>query len=329
MLYTQLKTQTPPPQIYENIFTAIAQAKHILLVMHKDPDGDTVGASLALAHYLDEIKKPFRIFCQEVPAAFYFLPSAAALLRAVTGDLTNAAFDLVIILDTSDLKRSGLQEYVTRTTPEPTIINIDHHATNNLYGHYNLVDAAASSTCEIVHGLLKSQNAHNKNIATCLLTGLLTDTGGFTNLATTASSLATAAQLLAYGVNLYQLTSKTINNQRLDALKLWGRALERLQPTTSGLAVTLITQQDLRECAVGEEAAEGISNFLNSLDAQTDAPAVLVLTELADGSIKGSLRTTHPLIDVSKLAILLGGGGHKKAAGFCINGCIATKKVQT
>jgi phosphoesterase RecJ-like protein len=167
---------------------------------------------------------------------------------------------------------------------------------------------------------LESVGGLNREIGTCLMTGLVTDTGGFTNLATTASSIDTASDLLGKGVNLRSITKRTLQNRSVATLHLWGRALERLSTHSSGLITTGITKKDMDECGANHAAIEGVANFLNTIDTAVAAKGVMVLAEPEDGLIKGSLRTTHPLIDVSKLATLLGGGGHKKAAGFSLPG---------
>ncbi len=313
--------------IYKNILAEINAASYVMLVMHQKPDGDTAGAALALAHYLDTIEKPHTCFCiDELSPGLRFLPGA----HKVTTDERHwhpetAGFDLVIVLDAGDLKYAGVADYIDALEHNHKIINIDHHATNAGYGHHQLVITDASSTCEIVHDLLDSIDALNKEMATCLMTGLVTDTGCFTNLATTASAIDTAGKLLLKGVNMKQITDRTMQNRNASTLKLWGRALERLHRDPNGLVTTVIRKSDIEECGADTEAVEGVANFLNSLDDETDAKAIMVLTERGDGIVKGSLRTTHPLMDVSKIATLFGGGGHTKAAGFTIAGQIVEK----
>ena len=295
-----------------------------MLVMHQQPDGDAAGACLALAHYLDTIEKPHTCFCiDELSPTYRFLPGINKIQTHESHwHPERVLFDLVIVVDAGDLRYAGIADYIDQLDHDFMIINIDHHATNEHYGDHNLVVTTASSTCEIVHDLLHSIDVLNKDMATCLMTGLVTDTGGFTNLATTSSAIDAASKLLLKGANMKHITNKTLQNRSYTTLKLWGRALERLTPSPSGVVVTYITQQDIQECEADKEAVEGVANYLNSLDEQTDAKAVLLLSEREPGVIKGSLRTTHPLIDVSKLATLLGGGGHKKAAGFTIPGTL-------
>lgn len=309
-------------EVYNKIFDEIDRANHVMLVMHQKPDGDTTGSCLAMAHYLDIIDKPHTCFCiDDISPTLRFLPGKEKITTDPSHwNPADAKFDLVIVFDAGDLKYSGIADYVDELTHDFKIINIDHHATNAFFGDHNLVITTASSTCEIVHDLLHSVDVLNKQIATCLLTGLVTDTGGFTNLATTASSIEAASKLLLKGASIKQIAHQTLQSRSVPTLKLWGRALERLHINPSGIVTTIITQKDMHECHASPEAIEGVANFLNSLDDQTDAKAILVLCEGPNNTVKGSFRSTHPLIDVSKLAMLLGGGGHKKAAGFTVEG---------
>lgn len=304
--------------LYKSIFSEIERAKHVMLVAHQKPDGDTSGSTLAMAHYLDSIGKPYTAFCvDEISPHFRYLPKAHEVTQE-THHWQEANFDLVMVFDASDLKYAGVADYIDALTHTFTLINIDHHATNKLYGSINLVRTDASSTCEVVHDLLDSVRALDKNMATCLMTGLVTDTGSFSNLATTSSAIQAASKLLLKGVDYRQIQSSTMSSRSVTHLRLWGRAFERLKcnPTT-GIATTAILRSDLDELGVGSDAVEGISNFLNGLQG---VRAVIVLSEREPGQIKGSCRTTDPYTDVSKLAMLLGGGGHKKAAGFSLPG---------
>lgn len=271
-----------------------------------------------MAHYLDSIHKPYTAFCiDEIAPQFRYLPKSGEVSQDPV-HWTQAKFDLLIVFDASDLKYAGIADYISALTHTFTIINIDHHATNLLYGKINLVRTDASSTCEVVHDLLDSVRALDKNMATCLMTGLITDTGSFSNLATTSSAIQAASKLLLKGIDYQQIQTSAMSSKSVGSLKLWGRAFDRLKidPETK-IATTAITHQDMQELEVEADAAEGVSNFLNGLKG---VRAVIVLSERTPGVIKGSCRTTDPCVDVSKLAMLLGGGGHKKAAGFSFPG---------
>jgi phosphoesterase RecJ-like protein len=296
-----------------------------LLIIHPRPDGDALGSGLALLNWGLKEKLPIRLFCQDpVPINYRYLNNWFLITQ--DKNIFNQDFNLIIVLDSSDLEYAGLRRIFPFLKKKAFIAKIDHHVAGENYGDFELVDEKASATCEILYRFFKVNDISlDKDIATALLTGLITDTGNFTNQATTPASLAIAGKLMLLGAEIKKINHQVNKNKTVNMLKLWGRALARLQRNEkTGFVSTVILQKDLKECGVEEEAAEGVANFLNSLK---DARAVLVLKEQEDGFIKGSLRTNQPDIDVSKIARLLGGGGHKKAAGFTIPGrIIATQK---
>lgn len=308
--------KTNAPKILE----AINNSNHILLVSHEKPDGDTLGSSLALAHYLHHKNKKHKHFCAEKPAEyFYFLPHIENITNN-QDEINLAEHDLVIALDCGDIKRTRLENDLINPENNLTIINIDHHASNDEFGHYNLVVPKASSTSEIIYNFFAYHNIEiDKYMATCLLTGILTDTMNFTNGATTQESLKIASQLLNYGARINQIINKISQTKNLVSLKLWGEILSRLEYNKEyNFAYTIITQADIKKHNITtEEASDGLANFLSNID---NVDFIMVLTEESDGKIKGNLRTTKNNVDVAKLAQILGGGGHQKAAGFTLKG---------
>lgn len=303
---------------YKNIWETVLTAKHPLLISHKKPDGDTLGAMLAFGNALDCVSKIHTRFCvDEVPASYRFMPGS----YAVTSDARQVIFarpDVVILFDAGDLVFAGVQELISRILPKSTIINIDHHETNKRFGDINAVVPDAASTTEVVHRILTANNIFiEQSIATCLMTGLCTDTGNFTNPATTTSALKLGGELLARGAKFGSIFRALWKNKSVSSLKLWGIALERLR-FKGEIVTTALFDRDIKECGSDEEATEGISNFLSAV---LNAPIVLVLRETPDGKVKGSYRTTIDR-DVSVLAAFYGGGGHKKAAGFITEGKI-------
>lgn len=297
------------PQIWQ----AIKDSHYPLIIAHENPDGDTLGASLTLSQLLDKTGKQFQHFCiNEPPSYFNFLPKIEDLIWDYSKiDLPN--HDLIIAIDCGDLKRTGLATELLQL--KKRIINIDHHHSNDNFGHLNLVVPHASSTSEIMYNFL---NFHNllidKYMATNLLTGILTDTTNFTNAATTTESLKVSAELLKIGARINQIISNITQNKNFDSLKLWGSLLDRIEYNPEhNFAYTIITQKDLATYQMPAESMDGLASFLSSLRS-TDF--ILVLSEEENNIIKGSLRTTRDDIDVSLLAKAFNGGGHKKAAGF-------------
>ncbi|MFA5069774.1 MAG: DHH family phosphoesterase [Patescibacteria group bacterium] len=306
----------------------ILASQNILLTTHEKPDGDAIGALLALAYYFSDLGKKYHCFSEtRVIDPFYFLPGIEKVSQSIP-DLKG--FDLIIFLDAGDVKRTGIKDYLPQIEREKTkIVNIDHHLTTSLKaGHFfdlNIVDLEVSSTAEIIYNFFDFLNIPiNKEKATNLLTGLLTDTGCFSNLGTTVSSFAIAAKLLNKGANIKKICDHTLKNKNIVSLKLWGRVLAGLEKNEkTGVVTSVITLKDVEECGADEESTEGISNFLNFL---SEARFTLLLKEEKNGQVRGSLRTTREDVDVSRIAARFGGGGHKKAAGFSVKGRLRKTK---
>lgn len=308
--------------IARQIHQALLQAENILLISHKNPDGDTLSAACALMQYLRRADKPHAAFCATaINQNLTFLPQ----IEYFVSDpriFQNHRFDTIVVFDSGDLLYAGVDEHLRSLAYSPTLINIDHHPTNEFYGRHNLVLPEAASTTEILYRFFKINNLKiDKYIATCLLTGIVTDTAHFSNPATSASALKIAAELLRLGANLNLIRGWTLKNKTLTGLKLWGRVLSRLRKNEKyDLAFTILTANDLKDYALPNEEVEGLTNFLNNLG---EAKIVCLLKENEDGIIRVSLRASDPEIDVSQLAKSFGGGGHAKAAGFSVKGKLA------
>lgn len=301
-------------------FSEIKKAQNILIIIHAKPDGDTTGSGCALANYLELQKKQVKVFCSDsVPRALKFIPGS----EKVSSDqnIFEEKFDLIIFLDCSDLKYPGVKDLIPIVNLNTATINIDHHKTNLYYADLNIVDSEISSTAEILTKIFFNRNVViNQKIATGLLTGIITDTGGFNNPATSQSALQSAGGLLLHGANLNQVIQNVFRSKSLPMLKFWGVVFSRICVNKKfSLAYTYIKLSDFEEYQITEEAIEGLANFFNGL---SDINIGLVLKEQPGNLINCSLRTTKNNIDVSALAGLFGGGGHQKASGFTVKGCL-------
>lgn len=298
----------------------IKKSQNILIICHRKPDADTIGSSLALGNILEKQNKKIDCACQdEISAKFYFLKNANKIkkISEILKQITN--YELLITLDCGSFEQTGLHNYLKLSELKSPIINIDHHHDNPNFGKINIIESNVSSTSEIIHNLLVKMNVNlDRNISTSLLNGIFGDTDSFKNPNTSHQTLKTTSNLLASGANLKEITKNTLQDKSLSTLRLWGKILSEIKKNKKlGIVSAVITKKDLQECQAKSEDLEGIANFLNSIP---DVKASLVLSENEKGEIKGSLRTLHDNIDVSKLARSLGGGGHKKAAGFTISG---------
>lgn len=305
----------------KTIHERLMQANEIIIVPHPFPDGDALGSASALFEYLNRQNKPTYIYCPtDINPKLKFLPN----LPPITIDeqiFHRPQTDVIIVVDSGDLKYAGI-DHLVRNHPAD-IINIDHHTTNEYYGHHNLVLTEAASTTEIIYQYFNHLDEYiSGHMATDLLTGIITDTGSFSNSATKPQTLSIAGELVRRGANYHAISFHAHKDKNLAMLKLWGLALTRLTTIEKlDLVYTYLQHQDFTTVGLSENDADGLANFMNNID----GPKItLILKELSDGKIKGSFRTTDHKIDVSAMAKQLGGGGHKKAAGFTLNGTIPT-----
>ncbi|MFH0873919.1 MAG: DHH family phosphoesterase [Candidatus Komeilibacteria bacterium] len=296
---------------------ALDRAEKILIISHQSPDGDTVGSANAWAELLLQQGKQIQLFClHPVPANINYLPHSHRYTAEER--IFDLHFDLVLVVDSSSLEYAGVHELIPNLAGQPIIINIDHHITNTQFGHHNLVIVAASSTCEIITRLFRHWNIEiSPRLANCLLTGIITDTSGLKNPATKHLTLEITAHLIQQGADLYDIYRATHHQKSMGQLQIWGLALSRLQKNQRyNIAITYINDDDLRQLGETTESLEGLANYLAVLQ---EADVVLVLKQDQD-VIRGSFRTPFDHIDVSRLAQVMGGGGHKKAAGFILPG---------
>lgn len=303
---------------FESPFRALSarimKSDRIVLCAHRTPDGDTLGAATALLNWLKREGKHAAGFCiSPVPPAFHYLDGAAQFTndpRAFAGT------DLVVILDSGSLRHNGVDRLLPE--PRPFLANLDHHASNERFGDLNIIIADASSTAEVVARFFAANRIRvDHRMATSILTGILTDTNNFSNGATSVGAIDIAGRMIAAGARCRDIRRNIHRGHRVETLKLWGRALERLRVNrTRDIAVTYVRHDDL--AGLPDDAASGLSNFISaSLGAHE---SVLVLTENPDGTVKGSIRSSQR--DTSVISKLAGGGGHAKASGFTIRGRI-------
>jgi phosphoesterase RecJ-like protein len=288
----------------------------IIIVIHRNPDGDGVGAALALAEVLEKEKKIVDLICPEpLPKKLQFIPGIEKF-RDKFPVSTDA--NLVIALDCASLEQTGFGEDNFRNK---VLVNIDHHPTNPKFGQFNLVNVQASSTCEILYDLFREWPVTlTKSMAYNLMVGIFTDTGGFKHSNTSQKVLKIASELLKYGLNLAKIYKEIYQTKTMPALKLWGLVFERIC-LSSGLAWAVVTEEDFKRLGASDQDAEGLAEVLANVP---QAKMSLLLTE-KDGQVKGGLRTSRDDVDVSKFAQILGGGGLKKAAGFRLPGKIEVK----
>lgn len=308
------------------IHDSILHSRRILLATHERADGDALGSILAFSAAYSDSVEALLLAPDTVLRPYAFLHDVDRI-RTSVASVRPEAFDTIVLFDCGDVRRTHLAEKLYFLGPHrPNVFLIDHHPVTLTHRDQTLVDIAvndrsASSTAELVYRYLRDNHLPiNAHMATALLAGIVTDTGGFTNQATTHRCMEVAGELMQRGANLRTVVQATVRSKTVGILQLWGRALSRLEfDDVDDLVSTALTLRDFDECSVGREASEGIANFLNGLG---EGKVILVLREEPSGRVKGSYRTKHENIDVSKLAGRFGGGGHAKAAGFSATGTI-------
>jgi phosphoesterase RecJ-like protein len=303
--------------IYEKIYSKIKAANNILLATHEKPDVDAASSVCAIIEFLEILGKKYSAYCFDpIPFQFGFLPHAEKIKSDKTA-FNFSGFDLIITLDCGNVGRTKIGEEIKNRSSNQFLVEIDHHIKVENGADLELRNPAFSSTTEAVYEFFKANKIKiNKNMANCILAGILTDSGNFIYQATSDKTIKISSEMLSRGANLTQITESTLRNKNIGALKIWGKAISRLEVNEKyGIAFTALRLEDIE--GADEEDLEGIPNFLGNLG---NAKAIMVIREQKDGTVKGSLRSAHPDINVAALAQKLGGGGHIKASGFTVEG---------
>ncbi len=294
--------------------------KNILICNPKKPDGDSIGSAIALYLSLGKLNKTVNLYCPDpIPPKFSYLNT----VNLFHTEPELSCVDLVVTLDFGDINGFDLPQNI-KNHDKLTLLNIDHHITNTHFGDINVVDPLSAACCEVMYFIIKNMNVgFDKDISTALLTGLSTDTGSFQHSNTSPRVLSIASVLLSYGAKLKKIASEIYNTKSIPALKLWGLALERLEcDKKRNISYSIIRQKDFDSLQADLSDLEGAITLLSNVPGSK----VTVLFSEYNNTIKGSLRTENDNIDVSKLASYLGGGGHKKASGFSLDGKILTNQ---
>ena len=302
----------------DNILEEIKKANKIVIVTHETPDGDAIGSSLGMGLALKNIGKHVDIIIPDYSRIFSFLPG----IENVKSESEIKEYDLAISLDASDLKRIAGVEYFENAIVK---IVIDHHAKNQMFGDYNFVNPSAPACAEIVAGLLDFLGVElSKEIGECLLTGIITDTGGFQYSGVTEETFELTADLLRKGVNVSDLYRKVLKIKTKPSFKLMKLAISRMEMfEDERIAFTYLNAEDEEKVNAEIGDHEGIVDIGRDIEG---VQVSIFIREREDlKGYKVSLRSNGD-INVADLCFLLGGGGHKNAAGCTIIGDMETVK---
>ncbi|HEV3231782.1 MAG TPA: DHH family phosphoesterase [Candidatus Dormibacteraeota bacterium] len=282
--------------------------RRVLVLSHKDPDGDTLGSALAMRLVLEEMgKQVVNRVPPPVADMYTFLPGYETL-NAPAGGWEP---ELVLVMDASNLERlAGVMAGVPEGTP---IVNIDHHVSNTRFGDVNLVVPTACSTAEVTYDLLRDWGVvPTAGVAANLYAGVLTDTGSFRHENTTHRALTIAADLVLLGADAAAIAEAVYKRRKLSTLKLQALVMAGIRfECDDRLVYACATLEDLRRAGAAADETEGLIDMLNSVDGLEVA---LLFKEIDGGLTKVSVRTRGQ-ISANEVAAAFGGGGHARAAG--------------
>jgi phosphoesterase RecJ-like protein len=302
----------------QSAVSAITAAHKIVLACHVNPDGDALGSllGLGLAIQIAFPKKDLVFLSQDgVPEILRFLPGS----ERVQKETSRKDFDLAIALDSGDLKRVGLKVLPT-VSSAPVQMDIDHHVGEGAFGDIRLLDSRASATAEIVFDLIDALEIPiGPEIATCLLTGIITDTGSFRFMNVTPRTLRISAALIEAGASPAVISEQVFDNRPFAATKLMGLALATLAESADGRIVWAhVAREAFDATGATDEDTEGFINYIRSV---RGAQIALLFREIEKGRVRISLRSIEG-VDVSVIAAQFGGGGHRMASGCSYRGSL-------
>lgn len=297
------------PAPMEAILTALREGERFLVCSHSRPDGDAVGSMLAMGMLLQQMGKRADIVAADrVPAVYRGLPCASEIRHVMR---VHGPYDAVILLECDSLQRTRL-----RGLERMFHINIDHHASGKEFGALNWIDRNACSVGELVHRMVKAAGCTvTPEMATCLYTTLLTDTGGFCYGGIHANTFTLAGELVAAGADPVRIARDVYFANPFSKMLLLGKALSTLR-REGPLAWLWVTHQDMVSAEAVEEDCEGVVNYALST---AGIEAAVFLRELPEGRIRLSLRSKGK-VNVAQISERLGGGGHENAAGCTLDG---------
>src|SRR6202030_4100418 len=292
----------------ERVLQEIRGRRRFVVTSHARPDGDGIGSALACGQILRVMGKDAQVVMHDgVPRIYQNLPFADGVVQA---DAVPAN-DAVVLLECDSTRRTLLQGL-----EECFLINIDHHASGRNFANVNWIDSSVMATAELVYRMARRACVPiDRDIATCLYTALMTDTGSFMFEGTNEHTFTVARELVLAGADPAQCARPIYFGHSTAKLRLLGAALSNLH-REGLLAWISVSQEQMLRCHAKEEDCEGLVNYALSIQG---VEVALFLRELADGRFRVSLRSKGKL-DVAAVAERFGGGGHQCASGCALDG---------
>jgi phosphoesterase RecJ-like protein len=288
----------------------IRGAQRLTAIGHENPDADTLGAALAIRVVGERLGIPAEVVMADpVPEYLQFLPGVN-----VVRSEPQLEPDVAVIVDSGDLARIGrLATEQAAWLGRSTILNIDHHVSNPMFGAVNHVDPEAASTCEMVTLMLPELGVElDDGLATVLMAGIVNDTRNFAHPNVTPRTLRVAATLVEAGADLAAINRQIYAEKSNATIAAWGRMLGGAETTADGRIIhAALTEATLAETGARREASEG---FIDLLTISREADIALLFKEQGPDVTRVSIRTSEA-VDAVEIASAFGGGGHARAAG--------------
>lgn len=292
----------------------LQEAETIVILGHVRPDGDCTGSCLAMWNYIRENypQKQVEVHLEQPSEKFSYL----AGFETISQEIHDTPYDLCICLDSSDKERLG--DFGIFLSQAKQSICIDHHVTNMGYAQDNIVDARASSTCEVLFGLLEEEKI-SAETASCIYTGLIHDTGVFKYSNTSAKTMSIAGKMMEKGIDFGFIIDHSFYKKTYRQNQILGRALLESIKFLHGTCIfSVVRSQDMEFFGVDSKDLDGIVEQLRIIDG---IECAIFLYEVENHMYKVSMRSNH-IVDVSQIASYFGGGGHIRAAGCTMSGSI-------
>lgn len=296
-------------QTLSEVLREIDRRQQFVLTSHARPDGDAIGSVLACSQILRDMGKDTEVVLKDgIPHIYKILPFADRVVQSATVD---DDFDTAVLLECDSIERTALKGLENRF-----LINIDHHQSGRPFAHVNWIDPNACATAELIFRLAREAGVPvSPDVATCLYTAVVTDTGSFAFAGTTARTFALAQELVLAGADPVRIAQQVYFSNPTSKMRLLGAALSKLHQD-GPLTWMYVTREDMERCGAIDEDCEGLANWALGIEG---VEVALFFRELESGRYRVSLRSKGH-INVAQVAELFGGGGHACASGCAVDG---------
>lgn len=301
----------------DEILKEIKAANSIVVLTHESPDGDAMGSALATKLVLKQFEKKADVIIPEFSKMYEFLPE----IEELKTDSEIKKYDLAIILDCADAKRIAKKEYFDNAKKS---IVIDHHGSNNMYGDLNYVNPVSPACCEVLLALFACCEIKiTKEIGICLMTGIITDTGGFRHQGINSETFEFTADLVRIGVDIPEIYKRVLSTKTKSNFELTKKVINRMEfLENEKVAFTYTNICDEQEVGAEPGDHEGLVEIGRNIEG---VEVSIFIRQKEENSYKVSMRSGDD-VNVSDICLLFGGGGHQRAAGALINGTVEEVK---